>query len=331
MPNSDSSNVSACCTSLDKLMVANKLWSDHQTVQDPEYFERLCNQQAPEFFWIGCADSRVPANVILGLEPGEVFVQRNVGNQAMHVDLNCMACLEYAVTALKVKVIIVCGHYGCGAVNGALRMPSKTSSLVNCWISDIRECRNQHEDELRAMDDPTQVDRLVELNVMRQTFHVCTSHVVQAAWDQGQQLEVYGVVYNLKDGLMNRLVGPFANNNTFSQDIKTFERVAALSSASKKSTPRNMIRVMSSSGGVHSVVTEDQATYMINTAKVAEKVLNHVAWSDPSLTHSTPAGKSTRITEGPSGDALSAAAAELTAAAAVLMLAVSKLPAGAEA
>ena len=173
-------------------------WASSCVSSDPDYFNRLSSQQAPEYLWIGCSDSRVPADVIVGLEPGEVFVQRNVGNQCMHTDMNVMSCLEYAVTVLKVKVIICCGHYGCGAVKGALTMPSKAPGLVNLWISDIRECRNQHCEELSELPLNDQIDRLCELNVMRQTFHVCTSPVVQNAWDQGQELSVYGMVYSLK-------------------------------------------------------------------------------------------------------------------------------------
>ncbi|KAG1674448.1 hypothetical protein FOA52_003053 [Chlamydomonas sp. UWO 241] len=197
-----------------RLLDLNRQWAEERVATDPSYFQRLLAQQAPEYLWIGCADSRVPANVIAGLAPGEVFVQRNVGNQAMHTDMNTMSCIEYAVTALRVKTIITCGHYGCGAVKGALSMPSKTQGLVNCWISDIRECRNQHHNELKALGTTEeQIDRLCELNVMRQTFHVCTSPVVQNAWDSGQELSVYGVIYSLKDGLMKKLVGPLTRDN----------------------------------------------------------------------------------------------------------------------
>lgn len=199
---------------LDKLLVLNRQWAADRVHEDPDYFNRLLAQQAPEYFWIGCADSRVPANVIMGLAPGEVFTQRNVGNQATHSDMNAMSCLEYAVTELKVKSIITCGHYGCGAVKAALRLPSKTQGLVNCWISDIRECRNQHFKELKALGSTEeQVNKLCELNVIRQTFHVCTSPIVQAAWDQGQDLSVFGVIYSLKDGLVRRLVGPLTKDN----------------------------------------------------------------------------------------------------------------------
>lgn len=191
-----------------QLLVNNRAWSDKTRKDDPSFFERLSQQQSPKYLWVGCSDSRVPANQILGLPPGEVFVHRNVGNQAMHTDMNLMSCLEYAVKELKVRIIIVCGHYGCGAVKAALRLPGKHEALVNCWISDIRECRNQHASELRGMESQVQFDRLCELNVLRQVFHVCTSPVVSSAWAQGQQVSVYGAVYSLDDGLMRLLVGP---------------------------------------------------------------------------------------------------------------------------
>eukprot|EP00798_Chlamydomonas_sp_ICE-L_P018703 gene18703-25226_t len=123
---------------LNQLLQQNKKWSAERKAEDPDYFERLCNISTPEFLWIGCADSRVPANVLAGLAPGEVFTQRNVGNQAMHTDLNCQACIEYAVSVVQVRTILVCGHYNCGAVAAALKMPQQTPGLVNHWISDIR-------------------------------------------------------------------------------------------------------------------------------------------------------------------------------------------------
>lgn len=159
--------------------------------------------------WIGCSDSRVPANELLGMGPGEVFVQRNVGNLATHKDMNVMSCLEYAVSALKVKHVIVCGHYGCGAVRAALSLPNKTPGLVNLWIQDIRDVRDKNVEVLRAQ--PTMKAReakLVQLNVMRQVFNVCTSPTVQQAWDAGQPLAIHGLVYSLEDGLLKELTEP---------------------------------------------------------------------------------------------------------------------------
>ena len=225
--------------------------------------------------------------MIVGLEPGEVFVQRNVGNQCMHTDMNVMSCLEYAVTVLKVKVIICCGHYGCGAVKGALTMPSKAPGLVNLWISDIRECRNQHCDELSELPLNDQIDRLCELNVMRQTFHVCTSPVVQNAWDQGQELSVYGMVYSLKDGLLRKLIGPLTNDNHFESDMEYERRIAQsqgglLPTALNKSpiSQFEKIQIEESLGLAYlTTVQEHDQT----TADMASKVAQHVAWSEGGL------------------------------------------------
>ncbi|KAF6266235.1 carbonic anhydrase [Scenedesmus sp. NREL 46B-D3] len=189
---------------------------------DPEFFNRLVNQQRPEYLWIGCSDSRVPANQILGMAPGEIFVQRNVGNQAMHTDLNLMACLEYAVKSLKVKTIILCGHYNCGAVKAALQLPHTTPGLVNCWISDIRECRNQAEAELRGLQPEQQLARLCELNVLRQVFHVATSPVVAGAWAEGQEVHVYGAIYDLADGHLRKLAGPINGDDKYNRSLEGF-------------------------------------------------------------------------------------------------------------
>ncbi|KAG2427351.1 hypothetical protein HXX76_012545 [Chlamydomonas incerta] len=322
---------------LNKLLRKNKAWSAARLAEDPGYFQRLISQQAPEYLWIGCSDSRVPANAILGLAPGEVFVQRNVGNQATHTDLNCMSCLEYSVKELKVRNVIVCGHYGCGAVKAAIKMPSKTQNLVNCWISDIRECRNEHRAELMAL--PTteaQVDRLCELNVLRQTFNVCTSPVVQHAWDQGQQLFIYGVVYSLKDGLMRKLVGPMSKTGDFEMDQSTFiERgssyidvgmsaaAAAMNMPDRKSAnvARGATTVvvngrqqpdigdgLSPSGGIMAMSFRSRMeafnAYM-NTMQVNNRIAEHVGWTDEEAAHSALSG------------AAAAAAAAATAAAGV--------------
>lgn len=197
---------------LDKILSNNCAWAEECVAEDPLFFSSLVHAQTPEYLWIGCADSRVPANTLLGLKPGEVFVQRNVGNLATHKDLNCMACLEYAVEHLNVKHIIVCGHYNCGAVQAALTMPSRTGGIVNLWIQDIRNVRNQHADELQAIDDSQeQWDRLVELNVVSQLYNVCTSPTVQAAWDRGQKLAVHAVCYNLHDGRLKEIEGPISS------------------------------------------------------------------------------------------------------------------------
>eukprot|EP00775_Hariotina_reticulata_P003943 gene3943-4197_t len=203
---------------LRKLLQANRDWASDMRQRDPDFFNRLVNQQSPEYLWIGCSDSRVPANQILGLQPGEVFVQRNVGNQAMHTDMNLMSCLEYAVKSLKVKTIILCGHYNCGAVKAALQLPHTTPSLVNCWISDIRDCRNQAEQELQQLDAEQQLARLCELNVLRQCFKVATSPIVASAWGEGQELHLYGLIYNLADGHLKKLAGPISSDDGEADD-----------------------------------------------------------------------------------------------------------------
>lgn len=200
---------------LQNILSNNRQWAETQVAKDPNFFKKLVNIQTPEWLWIGCADSRVPANELLGLGPGEVFVQRNVGNLATHKDLNCMSCLEYAVNVLKVKHIIVCGHYNCGAVRAALTMPSKTPGLVNLWITDIRDTRDKNVDVLRRLKGDAQVDKLVELNVMRQVFNVCTSPTVQNAWDEGRHLAVHGVVYAVGDGLLRELTSPIMGLEDF--------------------------------------------------------------------------------------------------------------------
>ncbi|KAG2493205.1 hypothetical protein HYH03_008625 [Edaphochlamys debaryana] len=284
---------------LNKLLRKNRAWSDARVAEDPAYFDRLCDQQAPEYFWIGCSDSRVPANAILGLDPGEVFVQRNVGNQATHTDLNGMSCLEYAVKELKVRNVIVCGHYGCGAVKAAIKMPSKTQNLVNCWISDIRQCRNEHRDELVALASvEAQVDRLCELNVLRQTFNVCTSPSVQSAWDKGQQLFIYGVVYALRDGLIKKLVGPISKNGDFEQnqalfaesgasyiptaDAGALEKAAANSSSPVPVPASEAAQAASPSGGAAMSFRSrmDAFNAYMNTMEVSSRIAEHVGWTE---------------------------------------------------
>ncbi|KAI7838875.1 hypothetical protein COHA_007341 [Chlorella ohadii] len=211
--------------SLHSILDSNRRWASAQVEKQPNFFSKLVDSQTPEWLWIGCSDSRVPANELLGLGPGEVFVQRNVGNLATHKDMNVMSCMEYAVTVLKVKHIIVCGHYGCGAVKGALTLPCKTPgermgcwsriSIVNLWIQDIRDTRDKNIEILRKLRGPEQIDKLVELNVMRQVFNVCTSPIVQQAWDNGQTLAVHGLVYALSDGILQQLTPPITSLGDF--------------------------------------------------------------------------------------------------------------------
>jgi carbonic anhydrase len=171
---------------------------------DPLYFERLAAQQAPEYLWIGCSDSRVPANQVMGLAPGEVFVHRNVANVVAHSDFNCLSVLEYAVEVLKVKHVIVCGHYGCGGVKAALE--DHHLGLIDNWLRHIRDVRNAHREELNGIEDEAaRIARLCELNVMRQAAHVSATTIVQRAWERRQPLAVHGWIYGIRDGLIKDL------------------------------------------------------------------------------------------------------------------------------
>ncbi len=186
---------------LEQLKRNNKAWSEAIRARDPEFFDKLSRQQAPDFFWIGCADSRVPANDICGLLPGEVFVHRNVANVVVHTDMNCMSVLQFAVEVLKVEHIIVCGHYGCGGVRAA--MDETQLGLIDNWLRHIKDVYRHNSEELEAIDDESaRMDRLCELNVMTQVHNVCYTTIVQDAWRRGQRLTVNGWVYGLKDGLV---------------------------------------------------------------------------------------------------------------------------------
>jgi len=188
----------------DKLLAENIRWSRERTAADPGYFQRLSALQAPDFLWIGCSDSRVPANVITGLEPGEVFVHRNVANLVYPADLNCMSVLQFAVETLKVEHIIVCGHYGCGGVRAVL--DGSQSGLVEHWLAPVRDLyRNYHEELAALSTDEARLDRVCELNVVAQVQSVCHSPIVRSAWDQGQPITVHGWIYRLADGRLRDL------------------------------------------------------------------------------------------------------------------------------
>jgi carbonic anhydrase len=185
------------------LLEANARWSQERVAADADYFRRLVALQAPEFFWIGCSDSRVPANVITGLEPGEVFVHRNVANLVYPADLNCMTVLQFAVETLRVKHIIVCGHYGCGGVRAV--QDGSQHGLAEHWLAPVSDLYRQHHDELaRLPDDEARVDRVCELNVIAQVRSLCESPIVQKAWRRNSLPTVHGWIYRLSDG---RLAG----------------------------------------------------------------------------------------------------------------------------
>jgi len=189
---------------LSHLFDNNRAWAAEMTRQDPEFFTRLSQQQAPRYFWIGCSDSRVPANQIVGLLPGEMFVHRNVANVVVHTDLNCLAALQFAVDVLRVEHIIVCGHYSCGGVNAALR--DDKLGLIDNWLRHVQDVRWKHQTELDAHEsDVARHNRLCELNVMEQVVNVSKTTVVRDAWARGQSLAVHGWVYDLRDGLLRDL------------------------------------------------------------------------------------------------------------------------------
>ncbi|MBX7071682.1 MAG: carbonate dehydratase [Pirellulales bacterium] len=187
---------------LPELIQNNRQWADDMTKGDPKFFERLSEKQNPQFLWIGCSDSRVPANQIIGLDPGEVFVHRNIANVVVHTDFNCLSVIEYAVAVLKVKHIIVCGHYGCGGVKAASE--NHHLGLIDNWLRHIRDVRKKHE-ELLSMTAPESIrlDRLCELNVIEQVSNVCHTSAVQEAWERGQPIAVHGWIYHIKNGIIN--------------------------------------------------------------------------------------------------------------------------------
>ncbi|MET0461813.1 MAG: carbonic anhydrase [Chitinophagaceae bacterium] len=188
--------------SYDRLLLENKAWAAEMVADDPEFFTNLARLQTPEFLWIGCSDSRVPANQITGTQPGEIFVHRNVANLVVNSDLNMLAVLDYAVNHLKVKHVIVCGHYGCGGVQAAASRKDY-KPVLNMWLRNIKDVYHKHEDELNAINDDTaRADRLTELNVMEQVKNLARKSSIQRAWKNEQRPDLHGWVYSLKDGLI---------------------------------------------------------------------------------------------------------------------------------
>lgn len=190
---------------LDNLFESNRAWAAAITREEPSFFSRLSSQQNPDYLWIGCSDSRVPANQIVDLLPGELFVHRNVANIVLHTDLNCQSVLQYAVDVLKVKHIIVCGHYGCGGVAAA--MQNREHGLIDYWLRNIRDIYHRSAAAFEDIDgEEKRVDLLCELNVLQQLANTCHTNIVQAAWKRGQELTVHGWIYAIRDGLLKDLV-----------------------------------------------------------------------------------------------------------------------------
>ncbi len=184
---------------LPDLFESNRAWADDVARRDPDFFERLSRQQTPDYLWIGCSDSRVPANQIVGLLPGEMFVHRNIANVVVHADLNCLSTIQFAVDVLTVGHVIVCGHYGCGGVGAALR--DERLGLVDNWLRHVQDVRRKHTAELEGLaTDAERHRRLCELNVVEQVANVCSTTVVRDAWARGQKLAVHGWIYDIADG-----------------------------------------------------------------------------------------------------------------------------------
>jgi carbonic anhydrase len=190
---------------LDALLANNRAWARRRSERDPEFFARLARQQSPRYVWIGCSDSRVPANQIVGLAPGELFVHRNVANVVVHTDLNCLSVLQYAIDVLRVEHVIVCGHYGCGGVRAALE--GSRHGLIDNWLRHVQDVRERHASALAALaaEPDAQVGRLCELNVVEQVVNVCQTTVLEDAWERGQAVQVHGWIYGLDDGLIRDL------------------------------------------------------------------------------------------------------------------------------
>lgn len=210
---------------LKELLEGNKRWADGVKQQDPAFFAKLSQQQTPKYLWIGCSDSRVPANQIVGLLPGEIFVHRNVGNLVVHTDFNCLSVIQFAVAVLKVRHVICCGHYGCGGVQAAFG--NTQMGLIDNWLRHIKDIYSSHEKALsRIPNERDRLNRLCELNVMEQVHNICHTTVVQEAWQSGQDLSVHGWIYGIDNGLIRDLDLCISGQN----EISSIYRMAAVDS-----------------------------------------------------------------------------------------------------
>ena len=199
---------------LNHLLENNRAWANSISASDPEFFSKLANQHKPEYLWIGCSDSRVPANQITGLAPGEIFVHRNVANIVAETDFNVLAVIQYAVDVLKVRHIIICGHYGCGGVQAALE--NFRHGMIDNWLAGIRSLSRMHRKELDSLEPVAAVDRLCELNVIAQARHVAHTTILEDAWERGQEVSIHSWIYRLDNGLINPLRSPFTRPLDFS-------------------------------------------------------------------------------------------------------------------
>jgi len=210
--------------SLSHLIEKNRAWAEEISARDPEFFPTLAQQQTPRYLWIGCSDSRVPATQLVALQPGEMFVHRNVANVVAHTDFNCLSVLQFAVDVLKVEHVIVCGHYNCGGVQAA--MSNLQLGLIDNWLRHVQDVMRNHEEMLdRISDDSARLNKLCELNVIEQVLNVGRTTIVQSAWGRGQQLHVHGWIYGMEDGLLRDLGICIANQNELSEAYETAVRV----------------------------------------------------------------------------------------------------------
>lgn len=196
---------------LDQLLENNRRWAGQIKSQDPAFFQTLSQQQSPHYLWVGCSDSRVPANQIIGVSPGELFVHRNVANVVVHTDLNCLSVIQFAVDVLGVSNVIVCGHYGCGGVQAAL--DNSRLGLIDNWLRHVQDVRQKHAPLLDGVPEAQRADKLCELNVIEQVNNVCQTTIVQGAWERGQDLAVHGWIYGLSDGIIRDLNVSTSNQN----------------------------------------------------------------------------------------------------------------------
>ena len=196
-------------STLTHLLENNRRWAASVEAETPGFFQSLYQQQAPEYLWIGCSDSRVPANEIVGLLPGELFVHRNVANVVVHSDLNCLSVMQFAVDVLKVKHVIVTGHYNCGGVNAALQ--NQSFGLIDNWLRHVQDVYRQHKSDIDSLPESKQRARLAELNVLEQVINASRTTIVQNAWKSGQELSIHGFIYDVKDGLLHTLVDDLSN------------------------------------------------------------------------------------------------------------------------
>ena len=205
---------------LTELFDRNRKWADAVNAKDPDFFSKLANQQSPDYLWIGCADSRVPANQIVDLPPGEVFVHRNIANMVVHTDLNCLSVLQYSVDILEVKHIIVCGHYGCGGVKAS--MDNLEHGLIDNWLRHIKDVQRFHKELFKGLSKHEQQDLLCELNVIEQVKNVCNTTIVQNAWKSGQTISIHGWIYNIDNGILHDVIPCISSlsehNEKFNED-----------------------------------------------------------------------------------------------------------------